>query len=518
MKSKLPTAIVVTLVLVSAAAAQETWYAKARAAVVRIEVFRDDVAIAEDKADAVGTGFLYGDRSTVVTAFHLVAGAKLIKAGEVTATGPRTLAARIDRVGMSVDLAVLELYSGESGERVRAAAEPLVFAPAEQIPKERANLSCIGFHLGVASPSHIDLSVTHPLAALRSTASSDAQQVFETLGFPSVSTVVIQLQGALNPGHSGAPVFDASGKVVAIVSGGEAAGKRGIAWAVPAALGFELIDGAKRQSAVNLTRHEINLLSHYFYAEAAAPRSGAVASDEELQKWRQQLVARYRLFADFEVSGSRIDRLVRLLGRCPREPARNLMARYQDELPWRNDYRDGIADYKQLFVAAEKLVSSSGYGGLAGASGRPGSTAVTETPADRAPGVPPAPASKFTVRYYYGATSGANITASKVRLTLNEMGFGAVEPLSIKGRKASIPKSKLHSRYVNEQSLASLNLQRDRLVIYPREAKHLVESLREEFPRHRFQQRSESSKQFDKEGESTRYIIDIVGKPGQKRR
>jgi len=62
----------------------------------------------------------------------------------------------------------------------------------------------------------------------------NANEAITRLGFPRLSDPVFGLMGPLVPGHSGAPIIDHDGKVVAIGDGGLERGAASISWAIPA--------------------------------------------------------------------------------------------------------------------------------------------------------------------------------------------------------------------------------------------------------------------------------------------
>lgn len=61
----------------------------------------------------------------------------------------------------------------------------------------------------------------------------DIRADLKSFGSPSLYIDVLSLTGDLQPGHSGAPVFDNQGFVVGVADGGLGEGKVGIGWAIP---------------------------------------------------------------------------------------------------------------------------------------------------------------------------------------------------------------------------------------------------------------------------------------------
>ena len=62
----------------------------------------------------------------------------------------------------------------------------------------------------------------------------DLRELFKSQPYPGPETQIMRVTTTLQPGHSGAPIFDAEGRVVAIADGGLLGGWRGINWSIPA--------------------------------------------------------------------------------------------------------------------------------------------------------------------------------------------------------------------------------------------------------------------------------------------
>lgn len=160
--------------------------------------------------DREGSGFLVDAEGHVVTNAHVVGGARTV---EVT-VGARRIPARVRGVEESIDLAVLEL-TRPAGE-----VRPLTFASGD--PRIGDPVVAIGapFGLGGSLSSGI-------VSGLR-------RQIEAPNGFAIVGA--IQTDAALNPGNSGGPLLDLSGRVVGVATQIATEGGRneGVGFAIPA--------------------------------------------------------------------------------------------------------------------------------------------------------------------------------------------------------------------------------------------------------------------------------------------
>ena len=167
------------------------------------------VAIAAE--DRTGSGFLIDAHGDVVTNAHVVGEARSV---EVT-IGGRTMGALVRGVEPSVDIAVLRLEGGA------LEVAPLVFGDAPSL-RVGDPVVAIGAPFGLQG----SLS-TGVVSGLR-------RQIDSPNGF--AITGVIQTDAALNPGNSGGPLLDLSGRVVGVATQIATEGGRneGIGFAVPA--------------------------------------------------------------------------------------------------------------------------------------------------------------------------------------------------------------------------------------------------------------------------------------------
>ncbi len=160
-------------------------------------------------SDRTGSGFLVDDRGHVVTNAHVIGDDREVQ----VSIGGRRLTATVRGVEPSVDVAVLAL-----GEPVGDIA-PLAFADAD--PRVGDPVVAIGAPFGLQG----SLS-TGIVSGLR-------RQINAPNGF--AITGVVQTDAALNPGNSGGPLLDLSGRVIGVATqiASEGGRNEGIGFAVP---------------------------------------------------------------------------------------------------------------------------------------------------------------------------------------------------------------------------------------------------------------------------------------------
>lgn len=171
------------------------------------------------------TGFAWERPGQIVTALHVVVGCQTIKVGyQGLAERPATLA----HVLRDADLVLLDVSDPPDLTALQIATRQLAVNEVVDV---------YGFPLGTPTRENHHLVVTdanRETPFLREALSPEALNELRQSGFPSLSTEVLRVEGHLLPGHSGAPVIDTEGKVVAVGSGGLERGTVGIGWAVRA--------------------------------------------------------------------------------------------------------------------------------------------------------------------------------------------------------------------------------------------------------------------------------------------
>lgn len=176
------------------------------------------------------SGFVWPDEMHVVTALHAVAGCR--SRAVFSEATKKTVLAEVARVLLESDLVLLRLAEPIGVGPARAATTPV---------NPGGRFDIVGY------PHGVDMAKSDPL-----TFSTGMQGVVVTLDgafgnvpemremfsspdqpYPSRKASIMRVGSTLQPGHSGAPIFDSEGRVVAIGSGGLYKGFAGMNWSVP---------------------------------------------------------------------------------------------------------------------------------------------------------------------------------------------------------------------------------------------------------------------------------------------
>ncbi len=178
-----------------------------------------------DEAARAGSGFSWPEAGQVVTDLHVVAGCSQVSVGYQQIDDRP---ARVARVLVAADLALLTVD--------HPPAVPVLPVAAE-LPPVGAEIDVFGFALGQPTrdthPLHLTFA-NQETPLLSDALPDDLRADIRRIGFPALDTQVLRLDGNLLPGHSGAPLLDAQGRVVGIGSGGLERGAVGVGWAVRA--------------------------------------------------------------------------------------------------------------------------------------------------------------------------------------------------------------------------------------------------------------------------------------------
>ena len=169
--------------------------------------------VAIEAGDRTGSGFLVDTRGHIVTNAHVVGDERTVE----VSIGGRRITAHPRGVEKSVDIAVLQLESPAEG------VTPLSFADSSEL-RVGDPVVAIGSPFGLQG----SLS-TGIVSGLR-------RQIDSPNGFAITGT--IQTDAALNPGNSGGPLLDMSGRVVGVATqiATDSGRNEGIGFAVPASV------------------------------------------------------------------------------------------------------------------------------------------------------------------------------------------------------------------------------------------------------------------------------------------
>lgn len=248
------------------------------------------------------TGFVWPEAGQVVTALHAVAGCQEIVVWSEL-RGRETLA-RITNVNLEADLALLRLDNDLMLSAVPHATDP---------PDIRARYFAWGYPTAAAEMIELSIEFAGGLSGGTTTlgrafASTDLDRLFRDQPYPNPRTQILRTPTTIQPGQSGAPIFDGAGRVVAIVDGGLLEGLRLVNWTIPAHVYLPDLpwstDPTPNQpsawaalfSAVEPSRSvTVELGASETEPEAAEPDDGPAPGDLVLLGWLPLAVASDRL-------------------------------------------------------------------------------------------------------------------------------------------------------------------------------------------------------------------------------
>lgn len=188
---------------------------------------------AGDEGDRAGSGFVLGKDGLIVTDLHVVVGCKTLQAKY---QGVDQLPATVVHVLKGRDLALLKVDHPPAVPGLELSKTP---------PQVKEELDVIGFPLGLPAYDNSSLHVTlatETTPELRAALRQQELDQLKAVGFPSLDTQVIRVDGNLLPGHSGAPLINYQGYVAGVGSGGLERGTVGIGWAIRAQYVDELLN------------------------------------------------------------------------------------------------------------------------------------------------------------------------------------------------------------------------------------------------------------------------------------
>jgi S1-C subfamily serine protease len=192
-----------------------------RAETLRTNPTPFDVYGGSQASEATGAGFVLDEEGLILTNAHVVAGATAI---DVTFSDDRTVSATALGKDLDTDLALLRV--DPDGLDLR----PLPLGDSDTVE--------------VGDPT---VAIGNPFGLERTLTTGVVSALQRRLTAPSGFTIenVIQTDAALNPGNSGGPLLDASGRVIGvnsqIATGDERGGSAGIGFAVPVNTAKEVI-------------------------------------------------------------------------------------------------------------------------------------------------------------------------------------------------------------------------------------------------------------------------------------
>ncbi len=194
------------------------------------------------------SGFIWYDYKHAVTALHVVDGQNRITVSYVNANGyiVASSPAVVEKVLKESDLVLLRISSPQQ-------RTPLLINPTPLVLKQ--SLDAVGFPLNIAGCSSTEVKVRFGGNQLRSIL--PPKVLNKIRDYPSITSEILNLEGNLVPGLSGAPIVDNNGRVVGVVDGGLEAGAIGICWGIPASVLHRLSQSNINQTPGSATIDEL---------------------------------------------------------------------------------------------------------------------------------------------------------------------------------------------------------------------------------------------------------------------
>jgi len=205
-----------------------------------------------------GTGWCWNTPKQVVTALHVVAGVpvkdiKIYTDKESKSSG----VVKIVKVLKEADLALLELDTD-------LGLTPLTLAEVDQ--NSSNEFYVWGFPHGIFQMAGDDIRFSRSLDASPTLNSiinkTGAKDEFEVQEYPLPTAKILRVSSTIQPGHSGAPIINSTGKVIGVADGGLRSGTARLNWAFPASLYVPRLLNSNDQFPTTLSLQS-NLYSSY---------------------------------------------------------------------------------------------------------------------------------------------------------------------------------------------------------------------------------------------------------------
>jgi hypothetical protein len=240
--------------------------------VQKIEVLKKGV-VRVDAGQCTGssrsaTGFFWHQQGFVVTALHVVSGCGNITVHSEAAG--QDSSAKVIHSLRAQDLALLQLGKTLPGTDI--------LDTTTQSPSLTEDLEALGYPLSIPKLDNTTVRLRYGGRQLRDIVPQQVADELKQIGSPSPDIDITDIEGHLLPGHSGAPILNVSGKVVAIADGGLENGAVGVSWGLPAANLTKLLASSEQLSAQ--TAHS----AHLFAAETTAQNGPVLTCGGEVFK------------------------------------------------------------------------------------------------------------------------------------------------------------------------------------------------------------------------------------------
>lgn len=190
-----------------------------------------------------GTGFLWPDRSQVVTALHVVADCSDIVVQLLEPQVKRR--ASVQKILKKADLALLKVSDSLPGD-----ANALPLAASE--PRAQEDLATISMPLN--TPTWQDTYGKRSVSVNRLSQLLDdsIRQRLLRQGTPDINLEIFRMDAVVKPGSSGGPVINAAGQVVGVIDGGLDGGSSALNWATHARFLNQLMASSESVQGIQL--------------------------------------------------------------------------------------------------------------------------------------------------------------------------------------------------------------------------------------------------------------------------
>lgn len=186
------------------------------------DIYRVEAADCPDGRNAVQTGFVKNGFDGILTALHGVVGCKIIRARSAAAKPYPLL--KVSKVDIERDVALLT--SNNSNDVFTPNTNMEFFEPD---PSSKAHVW--GFPRGISLyETPLSIPGLYHIRQLDDLVPAQQRSAMKSRNSPSLESEVVSVNGNLMPGHSGAPIFSETGKIIGIANGGISEGEFGIGW------------------------------------------------------------------------------------------------------------------------------------------------------------------------------------------------------------------------------------------------------------------------------------------------
>ncbi|MDD4964629.1 MAG: serine protease [Gallionella sp.] len=172
------------------------------------------------------TGFLWMDSSHVVTSLHVVDRSNNITVRYMDADGNMVASSSANVVAVLKDSDLVLLRVTKPQDR-----KPLTINESPPVVKQTFDV--VGFPLNISVASNTTVTIRHGGNKLRTILGPKHLILVKSAPYPSVDVEILNLEGSLVPGHSGAPIVNEQGQVIGIADGGLESGAIEISWGIP---------------------------------------------------------------------------------------------------------------------------------------------------------------------------------------------------------------------------------------------------------------------------------------------